>query len=80
MMANEKLPDLSSLTGFNILTIRHDDWCLLLLGQGDCNCDAEIGGITEVTDENIDSVAATIARDNRRTAKLRRASRNKIFL
>lgn len=75
-MANVKLPDLSQLTGFNILTVMHDDWCLLLLAQGECNCSPEFGGIVQVTDANAEAVAKQIQQDNERTAKLRRASRN----
>jgi hypothetical protein len=25
-----------------IATVAHDDWCLLLNGKGECNCDPEI--------------------------------------
>lgn len=75
-MANEKLPDLSRLTGLNILTVMHDDWCLLLLQQGECNCNPDYGGIVQVTDDNAEAVAKQISKDNERTAQLRRASRN----
>lgn len=75
-MANEKLPDLSQLTGLNILTVMHDDWCLLPLEQGRCTCNPEFGGIVQVTDDNAEAVANQISKDNERTAQLRRASRN----
>lgn len=62
--------------GLYIQTIQHDDWCWLLLGLGDCNCDPTLAEIVEITDENADAIAARMAADNRHTNKLRRALHN----
>jgi len=59
---------------FKIVTVMHDDWCLIWVSAS-CNCRPAFE-FTTVTDKNIDAIAAKVEAGERRAQALRRSRRN----
>lgn len=74
-MENQKLLDTINKPGLHQVFVRHDDWCLLLLGYGDCNCKPTIEVVT-VTDNNAEQVAQKVSDSYSSLDKFRRSQKN----
>lgn len=74
-MEKEKLLEALKNPGMYHLFVRHDDWCPLLLNDGECRCSPDLEFITQ-TDQNVDAVAAKIVDGAVSVEQLRRAQRS----